>query len=1014
MSAPEQDCAPANCVAGCGAKAECDPGGYGAAYVNFTVCPLNVCCSKWGYCGTTEEFCGDKTVTRPSCGSDTNSVTRVLGYYEGWAARRVCQAFVPENIPIGVYSHLNFAFASIDPNTFEVVPADDGDIDLYSRLTALKKLDSSLKVFIAIGGWDFNNPGPTATTFSDLAASTANQQRFFASLISFMSTYNFDGVDIDWEYPAADDRSGRPEDLTNFPVFISNLKLALASSSGGRDGLTITLPVSYWYLQNFDIVKLEPWVDWFNVMSYDLHGLWDKGNKWLGPFLNSHTNLTEITEYLDLLWRNSINPAKVNLGLAFYSRTFIASDPGCLAPGCTFVAVGDPGPCTNSLGTLSNAELTDMIENAGAMSSLSQDAAVEIATVGLEWITYDDAASWKLKLDFARGECLGGVMVWAVSQDYTDGTYSKQLQTVTQYMSPSVTEYELTDGSTVTAPDVLVVRNQCLWTNCGVGCPSGYTTVPRKDTDGMAGEIMEDGTRCRGGQLRIFCCPSALTIPNCGWFDFNNGNCGAQYNSVCPAGSQDIIGPYSSEVASLSMACHSGLSQVACCESGSSPGDLSSDMGYAMCVWDGTPPSCGDVSGDPNIPVSYICNRDAPMNFFLFDSPSGSGAESCYTDSGQRVNRAYCCNPPTDSAQWQACNWLAPRKSDDGWCEAYCPDGTVRLAMEDPLAYDFCQGPLGGRAMCCTPRFLTEAENAGELQQAYVSALEDVATNPCTWSTISDLSLRTAVPELGVHATPTPEPTPVHRNTRRSGQGSHDYNCQLAFADTYNMLGSNDANQVQSLQGGWDQAMQDMNYNNLPASRIANEPSGVAFGGMERSLQTIWVETLLNIIPELDETDEDEEEVPACPVWWSADPAIGIDVDDGGVDNCDPYTRKAKRSLVDGLEPLKPRFALDASGGSGSRQEGLARRVLDERDQTGAERQFWVVSTAPMWTPQDILSLPYPNGNQGDDLLALNQNNNRYMMVSRGCGPQNYTLVTNAVKSQLPSSNIWVCKWQQH
>lgn len=195
-----------------------------------------------------------------------------MGYYEGWASTRNCQAFFPENIPAGVYTHLNYAFASIDPNTFAIVPASAEDVELYSKLTALKQIDDSLKVFISIGGWDFNNAGPTATTFSDLAASTANQQKFFVSLISFMSTYDFDGVDIDWEYPGASDRSGRPEDIANYPTFVKNLKVALQSNGGGRDGLTITVPVSYWYLQNFGIVNLEPWVDWFNVMSYDLHG----------------------------------------------------------------------------------------------------------------------------------------------------------------------------------------------------------------------------------------------------------------------------------------------------------------------------------------------------------------------------------------------------------------------------------------------------------------------------------------------------------------------------------------------------------------------------------------------------------------------------------------------------------------------------------------------------------------------------------------------------------------------
>ena len=39
---------------------------------------------------------------------------------------------------------------------------------------------------------------PTATTFSDLAASTEHQAAFFTSLNSFLGQYGFDGVDIDW------------------------------------------------------------------------------------------------------------------------------------------------------------------------------------------------------------------------------------------------------------------------------------------------------------------------------------------------------------------------------------------------------------------------------------------------------------------------------------------------------------------------------------------------------------------------------------------------------------------------------------------------------------------------------------------------------------------------------------------------------------------------------------------------------------------------------------------------
>ncbi len=125
-----------------------------------------------------------------------------------------------------------------------MVPASSYDTDLYKRLTNLKLKDPSLKVFIAIGGWTFNDDGPTATTFSDLAASADAQKAFIKSLLSFMSTYNFDGVDLDWEYPEAPDRHGRGVDFVNFPTFLENLKKSL-SASGGRDGLSVTLPASY-------------------------------------------------------------------------------------------------------------------------------------------------------------------------------------------------------------------------------------------------------------------------------------------------------------------------------------------------------------------------------------------------------------------------------------------------------------------------------------------------------------------------------------------------------------------------------------------------------------------------------------------------------------------------------------------------------------------------------------------------------------------------------------------------
>lgn len=154
-------------------------------------------------------------------------------------------------------------------------------------------------------------------------------------------------------------------------------------------------------------------------MSYDLHGTWDKGTNWTQPWLNSHTNLTEITDYLDLLWRNDIDPGKVTLGLAFYSRTFKLADPTCSSPGgaCYFNSGGSPGRCSNNVGTLMGAEVKEILDKSGIQPVLDTKAAVKIFTYNGDWITYDDGDTFKLKADFAKSQCLGGVMIWAVSQD---------------------------------------------------------------------------------------------------------------------------------------------------------------------------------------------------------------------------------------------------------------------------------------------------------------------------------------------------------------------------------------------------------------------------------------------------------------------------------------------------------------------------------------------------------------------------------------------------------------------
>lgn len=142
------------------------------------------------------------------------------------------------------------------------------------------------------------------------------------------------------EYPVTPDRNGSVTDYVNYVTFMQSLRDTLDehAPAGGRYGLSMTLPSSYWYMQNFDIIKFATIVDWvmclalffhseltylfqFNVMTYDLHGTWDAFDPYIGNIMLAHTNLTEIHMTMDLLWRNNIDPAQVSMGYGFYGRS---------------------------------------------------------------------------------------------------------------------------------------------------------------------------------------------------------------------------------------------------------------------------------------------------------------------------------------------------------------------------------------------------------------------------------------------------------------------------------------------------------------------------------------------------------------------------------------------------------------------------------------------------------------------------------------------------------------------
>ena len=62
-------------------------------------------------------------------------------------------------------------------------------------MTSLKRY--GVKVLIALGGWNDS----AGNKYSRLVNDAAARQRFISNVIQFMEQHNFDGLDLDWEYP---------------------------------------------------------------------------------------------------------------------------------------------------------------------------------------------------------------------------------------------------------------------------------------------------------------------------------------------------------------------------------------------------------------------------------------------------------------------------------------------------------------------------------------------------------------------------------------------------------------------------------------------------------------------------------------------------------------------------------------------------------------------------------------------------------------------------------------------
>jgi len=348
---------------------------------------------------------------------------KVVCYWGTWANYRPKDGkFTAENVDPTLCTHLIYSFAQLDNTTWTIKSLDPW-MDLeeeyglagFKKATDLKIFYPHLKVLIAIGGW---NEG--SEKYSNMAKDPIKRRNFVDSAVNFIRKHNFDGLDLDWEYPGK--RGGAPEDKENFLSLIkdlhsafSKLNLILTAAIGAAAD---TIDTAY------DVENMYKYLDFINVMCYDYHGRWDKKTGHNAPL---HAKPTEEGKdlYLNVeytiayLRERGALEEKTVLGVPLYGRAFALMDPNFNKMGAPSKEKSFQGPYTREDGFLGYNEICEELqdENFPWTTEWDDDHMAPYMYKGDRWVSYDNEKSLRLKANFAYDLGLAGVMTWSIDTD---------------------------------------------------------------------------------------------------------------------------------------------------------------------------------------------------------------------------------------------------------------------------------------------------------------------------------------------------------------------------------------------------------------------------------------------------------------------------------------------------------------------------------------------------------------------------------------------------------------------
>jgi chitinase len=376
----------------------------------------------------------------------------VGGYFEEWSIYFAGYniANLQSNGVADKLTHLNYAFGDATPTGCVIadswadyqspyLPSVTGAPytgPLYGNFAALqqlKQLHPNLKVLISLAGAD---------AFSAAASTAAGREDMVANCIDLFINGNlaagisavgvFDGIDIDWEFPAASDTVNATLLMQEFRKQLD----ALGKTNKKHYLLTMFGPAGEQNFSNIQLAEVGKQLDYYNVQGYDFHGTWETSTNHASPLFDDEQdpdrdeNFT--IEYTIRSYLHAGVPAdKLVLGIPTYARGWsgVPSTDSGLYQTSTGPAPFPPADYLQTPGVITYLTLT------GLTGFIRQFDYRRIAV----WLydpnsqtfwSYDDPITVWLKTGYVRGRVpggLGGAFVWALKDDDANGTIVKTL-----------------------------------------------------------------------------------------------------------------------------------------------------------------------------------------------------------------------------------------------------------------------------------------------------------------------------------------------------------------------------------------------------------------------------------------------------------------------------------------------------------------------------------------------------------------------------------------------------------